>query len=276
MPGRSTQLAIFELIKQIFSAMNNKTTFGSICLDISKAFDCIDHNRFYNKLKSCGISDEVMRWFKSYFARTQDFRVGNTDSQSKNVLSGIGQGTILSPLILIFYINNVLNNIGTLRVNMYADDCLIYLIGNNWEDMVPLKQAGLDGFQNWCSDNCLKLNGCKSKSLVLGTQLKLSSIDVNRRSMLDNCNLEHANVYNYLGIILDSQMTLTPLFSKFKKFISNKIYMLIKIRNNININCAVAIYKQTILPLLDYAGFLLISGNVFDRSDLQTSGRTLK
>ena len=154
---------------------------------------------------------------------------------------------------------------------MYADDCLIYSIGNNWEDMVPRMQAGLDGFQNWCSDNCLKLNGRKSKSLVLGTQFKLSSINVNRRFMLDNCNLEHANVNNYLGITLDSQMTLTPLFSTLRKLISNKIYMLIKIRNNVNINCAVAIYKQTILPLLDYAGFLLISGNVSDRSDLQTS-----
>ena len=46
--------------------------------------------------------------------------------------------------------------------------------------------------------------------------------------------------------------------------------MLIKIRNNINTECAVTIYKQTILPLLDYSGFLLISGNVSDRNDLQT------
>ena len=103
LPGRSTQLAVFELIKQIFSAMNNKMIFGSICLDISKAFDCIDHYRLYNKLKSCGISDEVMRWFRSYFTQTQDVRVGNIVSQSKNVLSGIGQGTILGPLIFILY-----------------------------------------------------------------------------------------------------------------------------------------------------------------------------
>ena len=46
--------------------------------------------------------------------------------------------------------------------------------------------------------------------------------------------------------------------------------MLMKIRNNIDIQCAIAIYKQTILPLLEYTGFLLISGNVSDRSDLQT------
>ena len=49
---------------------------------------------------------------------------------------GIGQGTILGSLIFIFYINDVIKNVAELRVNMYADDCLIYCIGNNWERMV--------------------------------------------------------------------------------------------------------------------------------------------
>ena len=65
-------------------------------------------------------------------------------------------------------------------------------------------------------------------------------------------------------------MTLAPLFAKVKEVVSNKIHNLIKMRNDINTNCALLIYKQTILPLLDYAGFMLISGNVSDRNDLQT------
>ena len=88
--------------------------------------------------------------------------------------------------------------------------------------------------------------------------------------MLDDLDLENVNIYNYLGIILDSHMTLIPLFSRVKKRVSNKIYMLIKIRKFIDTQCALIIYKQTILPLLDYAGFLLISGNISGRSDLQT------
>ena len=178
LPGQSTQLAVFELIKQIFSAMKNKKIFGFICLDISKAFDCIDHMRLYNKLKSVGSLDLILKRFKNYFDRTQEVKVTNHISQPRSVRTGIGQGTILGPLIFIFYINDVMLNVGNLRVNMYADDCLIYAIGNNWEDIVPGIQAGLDGFQNWCKQNCLKLNVCKSKSLVLGTQYKLSNIDI--------------------------------------------------------------------------------------------------
>ena len=71
LPGRSTQIAIFELLKQVYSSFNNKKIFGSICLDISKAFDCINHLKLFDKMKSCGISDDVLKWFKSYFCRTQ-------------------------------------------------------------------------------------------------------------------------------------------------------------------------------------------------------------
>ena len=106
-----------------------------------------------------------------------------------------------------------MGSIGTLRVNMYADDCLIYNVGNNWEDMIPRIQTGLDGFQNWCKDNCLKLNVRKTNSFVIGTHHKLSAINAAGRFTLDDSPLDHVNIYNYLGIVLDSQMSLTPLFS---------------------------------------------------------------
>ena len=77
------------------------------------------------------------------------------------------------------------------------------------------------------------------------------------------------HAYNHLGIILDSHMTFSPLFAEGKRLVSYKIYMLVKIRNNIDTQCALTIYKQTILPLLDCASDLLVSGNVSVKSDLQ-------
>ena len=141
---------------------------------------------------------------------------------------------------------------------MYADDCLIYTVGNNWERMVVKLQEGLDSFQLWCIKNGMKLNIKKSKSLVIGTPHKLSNIATDNRFILNNIALENVQSYDYLGIILDSNMTLSPLLSKVKRIVSNKIYSLGKIRNHIDVKCALTIYKQTILPLLDYSGFMLI------------------
>ena len=158
-------MAVFELLKQIYSAFNNKKLFGAICLDVSKAFDCINHQKLYEKMKSCGMSDNVVNWFKSYFTRTQVVRFNDVVSSILPVNTGIGQGTILGPLIFIFYINDVISNVANLRVNMYADDCLIYTVGNNWNLMSPKIQNGLNHFQNWCKDNCLKLNVKKNEIL---------------------------------------------------------------------------------------------------------------
>ena len=220
-------------------------------------------------MKSCGISDLVLKWFKQYFTRTQVVKIGNITSTPLNVSTGIGQGTILGPLVFIFYINDVMKNIADLRVNMFADDCLIYTVGNTWNTMVPKIQEGLDKFQEWCLNNKLKLNVQKSKSLVIGTNHKLKNLDLHDRFVLNNIFSENVNTFNYLGIILDSSMTLSPLFAKVVKVVTGKIYNLVKIRNFIDVNCALTIYKQTILPLLDYSGFMLISGNVSDRENLQ-------
>ena len=86
---------------------------------------------------------------------------------------------------------------------------------------------------------------------------------------LNDLYLDFTNSYNYLGMILDKNMTLSPLLSKLKSRVVNKIYCLVKIRNMINTHCAISIYRQAILPILDYTGFLQIGCNISDRNDLQ-------
>ena len=70
--------------------------------------------------------------------------------------------------------------------------------------------------------------------------------------------LERVESYNYLGVILDMQMTMSPLLKKVIRIVSNKIYSLAKIRNTINMKCALTIYKQSILPLLLYRRYAII------------------
>ena len=220
-------------------------------------------------MKLYGFSDSVIDWFKNYFVRTQCVRFNGKESDTLTVSSGIGQGTILGPLIFVLYINDVTRNIGNLRINMYADDCLIYCLGNNWNLMRPNISNGLDCFNAWCLKNRLKLNVKKSKSLLIGSYQKMGNIDLSEKFVLDGKPLEFVQTYNYLGINLDKGMTLSSLLTKLKSRIVNKIYSLVKIRNMITSQCALTIYKQTILPIFDYSGFLLISCNVSDRSDLQ-------
>ena len=114
----------------------------------------------------------------------------------------------------------------------------------------------------------------KSKSLIIGTSYKLNCVDIDNRFFLNGVVLERVESYNYLGILLDTHMTLSPLIKKVKKIVTSKIYSLSKIRNIINMKLKLTTYKQTILPLFDYTGFMLLSTNISDRNDLQVLENT--
>ena len=145
-----TQQSVFEVVKFIFSGLNNKKLVSAVCLDVCKAFDCINHDVLLSKLKNISFTEYTLTWFKSYINRTQTVRVNDVISESMNVKTGIGQVTILGPLIFVLYINDIVTFIGRLKINMYADDCLLFTSGNNWNRMVDNIQADLDTLHNCC------------------------------------------------------------------------------------------------------------------------------
>ena len=208
-----------------------------------------------------------LNWFTSYLDRRQELTFNNITSDCIAVKSGIGQGTIVGPLIFLLYINDIVRSLPD--VHIYADDCILYATGNTWNQVHARLQRGLFGFDEWCLNNSMVLNIAKSKCLIIGSGNKLSKIDYDLKLNVRNTTLDFVNFFLYLGVYLDAEMTLQPLISHVKKITSCKIKTFSRIRRYITTQCAVTIYKQTIMPLFDYAGFLLISCNKSDRGDLR-------
>ena len=105
--------------------------------------------------------------------------------------------------------------------------------------------------------------------MIIGTRCKLQKVQDPKYLKINGEYIKYVKQYTYLGIILDNEMTLQPLLKHVKKLLTNKIYALRKIRKYITDKSAVVIYKQTILPVIDYSGFLLLSCSNGDRSELQ-------
>ena len=107
LPGKSTHEAIFKTVQQIYSAINSKKLLGMILLDVAKAFNCIDHDILFIKMEKAGFSQNLINWFKSYLTRSQRVNMDNNFSEVVPVLKGIAQGTVLRPILFIFYINDI-------------------------------------------------------------------------------------------------------------------------------------------------------------------------
>ena len=119
----STELALLEVIDRITQQLDNKITPINIFLDLSKAFDTLDHNILLQKLKHYGIHDTALELFESYLSNCQQYVEYNcTESTLEYITTGVPQGSILGPLLFIIYINDIAQSSRKFDFITYADD----------------------------------------------------------------------------------------------------------------------------------------------------------
>ena len=177
LPGRSTHEAIFKTVQHVYSAINNNKILGMLLLDIAKAFNCVNHEILYLKMDMAGFGPMVISWFKSYLNRTQQVILQGTLSDIISVDKGIAQGTVLGPILFIFYINDIFKCTKYVNMTMFADDCVMFLSGNNWTNIHYRIQTDFDAVVDWTLRNNLRLNHDKTKAMIFSTRHKISKID---------------------------------------------------------------------------------------------------
>ena len=215
------------------------------------------------------MSIRVINWFKSYLTRSQMTKYGDVYSSVQQIPAGIAQGTVLGPLIFIFYINDCEYVLENVKISMFADDCVLHCMGNNWERVHEVLQNDLTNFVNWSDSNRLRLNESKTQSMIVCTRNKFSKLQSPKPFCIKGKDIKFVNKYNFLGVVLDTEMNLQPLCKVIEKRVIDKIFMLKKLRKCLTYKAAIQIYKQTILPILDYSGILLISCNKSKKHDFQ-------
>ena len=113
-------LKFFQEVKLFF------TITGLWFVEISKAFDSLNHKNLLGKLESLGLSSRSLRWFRSFLAdRRQRVLINGELSDCRAVTHGVPQGSILGPLLFNIYVNSLPNAVKNARVILYADDAVL-------------------------------------------------------------------------------------------------------------------------------------------------------
>ena len=169
----STEFASLELVDTIQQQLDLKLDPFAVFLDMSKAFDTLDHEILMQKLSFYGVQNTSLNLFKSYLSeRSQFVSIGGTSSPLRTINTGVPQGSILGPLLFIIYINDLHMASDKFNYIVYADDTT--LIGNISNFKSINKQCSitdninieLDKICDWLAVNKLSLNASKSNYMI--------------------------------------------------------------------------------------------------------------
>ena len=127
LPNHSTNTCLLRVIDDWYEAFNENEIVGACFLDISKCFDCIDHELLLFKLRKYGVMNTEIKWFTSFLSdRKQSVFCHGKMSDAKDITVGIPQGSILGPSLFLVFINDITECLRSCTCNIYADDVVIY------------------------------------------------------------------------------------------------------------------------------------------------------
>ena len=210
----STETALLRVLSDVFASADKRQVTLLALLDLTAAFDCVDHQILFNRLKlNMGLSDQVLNWFTSFLTdRTQRVSFAGLLSTVRSVIFGVPQGSVLGPLLFILYIAE-LDGIITahnLRGHFYADDSQIYLSSAASDAMHSVERLTqcIAEIDEWLRINRLKLNPAKTEMIWLGTRQQVDRINVSN-IVIQSQQVARSETVRDLGFIIDDRLTMS-------------------------------------------------------------------
>ena len=219
-------------------------------IDMSKAFDLVDHTLLLEKLETYKCSPQTLSWFRSYLMdRKQVVKINTNYSKPCNIKTGVPQGSILGPLLFLVFINDLSLNI-TSQKCMYADDITTYVSGNSAEILEEKLQKDFDNVSDWCMENRMSISEPKTRSTIMSTKETIQKINIIGKS--NNNPIQHLDENMLLGIYIDRKLKWKKQVSYVKKRVNYKLSLLRRIKKYLPTHARIMFYNFYVLPLIDY------------------------
>ena len=252
--NHSCQTALIKILEDWISAIDDKQFVGTLFLDLSKAFDLVDHKILLNKMRFLNFDETTITWFASYLENRQQFvSLSGASSESSLILSGVPQGSVLGPLLFLLYINDLPTYVKSSITDIFADDTTLSAFNKSLDTVKDILTMDLSNVDNWCNANHMTINGSKSKIMYLSSKYKAKHIACNDFSInyfdesITVCDSE-----KLLGLIVDNTLSWRPHIESVLKKCNSLLYLLSRIKMFLSVPLRKMFYNAYILPHLDY------------------------
>lgn len=257
---RSTQTAIYTLMRYIANNINNRTPSSALFLDLSKAFEFVNHSILFEKLHRYGIRGPALQWFESFLSNRKQFtrvtKFNNAtnnleviDSKSRCVSCGVGQGTILGPLLFLVYINDLPQAITSGNCVLFADDITIVMDCKDTDTHDSVVNNTFKDVINWLDSNALKINIDKTKLIYFRSiKAKYQYFTVKHKGQC----VQQIHSTKFLGIMVDEHLTWKEHVDNLCKKINKFVFALQKITNVASREIALLVYHAYVCSIIRY------------------------
>ena len=256
--GHSTETALLSVTEALRTARAEGLSSVLILLDLSAAFDTVNHKILLRILTSMGITGAVHSWFNSYLTG-RSFKVSWQGKLSSNytLTTGVPQGSVLGPLLFAMYTTSLGHVIRThgLSYHCYADDTQMYLSFQPDDSTVSARiSACLADLSTWMKDHHLQLNLSKTELLLIPAK---ESICHNINLKMDSATVAPNKVAKNLGVMIDDHLSFSNHIASVARSCRFMLYNIQKIRPYLTQHAAQLLVQAMVISRLDYCNALL-------------------
>ena len=262
----STETALLKVMNDILLKMNSQHVTLLVMLDLSAAFDTVNHKILLERLQhDIGISGVPLQWFQSYLSnRSQRIDVQGTLSQNFSLECGLPQGSCLGPLLYIIYTSKLFKIIEhhLPDAHCYADDTQLYLSFRPTDglssqiDAIQAMERCIKDIRHWMISNRLLLNDDKTEFLLIGTRQQLNKVE-SIPLKVGAMDIEPISCVRNLGAWFDSTLSMGTHINKVCKSGFYYLHNLRKIRKYLSQDCLSTLIHAFITSRLDYCNSLM-------------------
>lgn len=246
-----TSVAVAEIIDHIYEQLDNGKIVSGLFLDLSKAFDTINHRILLKKLFDCGIRGNAYALIESYLTdREQTVTVLNELGLPQKVDMGVPQGSVLGPLLFLIFLNDIHQLPLKGKLVSYADDNSFFYTAKTAEQNATMMQADVNLLTKYFNENQLTVNVNKTAMMHLHTAQR--SIDGRRAVFMNGNRILEADCVKFLGIYLDKNMTWKQHVSHLSQKLVATIGVISRLKNLLPLKQKHTIYDSLFLSRIIY------------------------